>query len=48
MIEALLSYLPTTIWEFQQKIPPYLRQGTDPLEGKYIKPVLDIIFAVED
>jgi superfamily I DNA and/or RNA helicase len=47
MLDALLLYLPTTIWEFQQQVPPYLRQGTDPAEGEYIKPVMEIIYASE-
>jgi very-short-patch-repair endonuclease len=44
MLDALLLYAPTTIWEFQQRIPPYLRHGTEPKEGKFLKPVLAIIY----
>jgi very-short-patch-repair endonuclease len=47
MLDALLQYRPTTIWEFQQQIPPYLRQATEPKEGEYIKPVLEIIYESE-
>ena len=47
MLDALLLYLPTTIWEFQQQIPPYLRHGTEPSEGEFIEPVLEIIYKAE-
>ena len=43
MLEVLLEVGPTTVWEFQEKIPPFLRMGTDPNDGKYLKKVLEII-----
>lgn len=43
MLEALLEYLPTNKWEFLEKIPPYLRQSTEPEEGKYLARILEII-----
>ena len=47
MVDALLTYKPTTIWEFQQQIAPYLRRGTEPKEGEFIEPVLEIIYESE-
>ena len=47
MIDALLTYLPVTVWEFHQSIPQYLREGTEPVEGKYIEPVVHIIYQSE-
>lgn len=47
MLDALMTYLPMTTWEFQQQIPQYLREGTEPVEGKYIGPILHIIYQSE-
>ena len=47
MLEALLTYLPMTAWEFHQQIPQYLREGTEPVEGKYIEPIVKIIYEAE-
>ena len=47
MLEALLTYLPMTAWEFHQQIPQYLREGTEPVEGRYIEPVVKIIYEAE-
>ena len=47
MLDALMTYLPMTTWEFQQQIPPYLREGTEPSEGRYIVPVVKIIYECE-
>ena len=43
MMDALLEFLPETVWEFKELIPPFLREGTAGSEGKYIKQVLEII-----
>jgi very-short-patch-repair endonuclease len=43
MMEALLEFLPETVWEFKELIPPFLREGTASNEGKYIEQVLEII-----
>jgi very-short-patch-repair endonuclease len=43
MLEALLEYEPTSVWEFQQEIPPFLRNATDSRDGKFLSNVLDII-----
>lgn len=43
MMEALLEFLPETVWEFKELIPPFLREGTASSEGKYIEQVLEII-----
>ena len=43
MMEALLEFLPETVWDFKELIPPFLREGTASSEGKYIEQVLEII-----
>ena len=43
MLEALLTELPCSVPEFHERIPAYLRDGTDPAEGKYLEPVLHLI-----
>ena len=43
MIEALCEFRPATMAEFTDKIPHYLRDGTDPREGRYLGQVLDIV-----
>ena len=44
MLEALLEYLPCSKAEFGERIPQYLRLGTDLSEAKkYLEPVLEII-----
>ena len=43
MLEALLEYEPISVWEFQQEIPPFLRNATDSRDGKFLANVLDII-----
>ena len=45
MLEALLEFTPTSKVEFLELIPSYIRQGTDPSEGKYLDRVFDIINA---
>lgn len=42
MLEALLSS-PADRSEFQQRLPGYLREGTDPAEGRFIDDVLSLI-----
>ncbi|WP_405230354.1 DUF4011 domain-containing anti-phage protein Hhe [Lentisalinibacter sediminis] len=45
MMEALLEYEPTSLWEFQQIIPPFLRKGTDATEAKeHLARVLEIVY----
>ena len=43
MLEALLEFLPETVWEFRENIPPFLRQGTGSNEGMYVEKVIEII-----
>ncbi len=43
MVEALLSKFPCSVPEFHERIPAYLRIGTDPAEDKYLEPVLHLI-----
>lgn len=43
MLEALLSELPCSVSEFCERIPAYLRNGTDSKEGKYLESVLSLI-----
>ncbi len=43
MLEALLEYEPISVWEFQEEIPPFLRNATDARDGKFLANVLDII-----
>jgi hypothetical protein len=45
MLEALLEFTPTSKVEFLEQTPSYIRQGTDPAEGKYLDRVFDIINA---
>jgi superfamily I DNA and/or RNA helicase/very-short-patch-repair endonuclease len=45
MIEALNEMRPTNRSEFLEMIPRYLREGTDPKEGKYLDAVFEIINA---
>lgn len=43
MLEALLEFKPADRSEFQQRLPGYLREGTDPIEGRFIDDVLTLI-----
>ncbi|MDT4846962.1 REase [compost metagenome] len=43
MLEALLEFKPADRSEFQQRLPGYLREGTDPAEGRFIDDVLTLI-----
>lgn len=43
MLEALLEFMPADRSEFQQRLPGYLREGTDPAEGRFIDDVLTLI-----
>lgn len=43
MLEALLEFKPVDRSEFQQMLPGYLREGTDPAEGRFIEDVLTLI-----
>lgn len=43
MLEALLEFEPADRSEFQQRLPGYLREGTDPAEGRFIDDVLTLI-----
>ena len=43
MLEALLEFQPADRSEFQQRLPGYLREGTDPAEGRFIDDVLSVI-----
>jgi len=43
MLKALIKHMPTSPPDFLQKIPLYLRDGTDPEEKHYLSEVLDII-----
>lgn len=43
MLEALLEFMPADRTEFQQRLPGYLREGTDPAEGRFIDDVLTLI-----
>ena len=43
MLEALLAEQPCSRAEFQEKIPSYLRKGTDASEGQYLEDVLHLI-----
>ncbi len=45
MLEALLEYTPTTKVEFLETIPSYIRQATEPAEGRYLEQVFDIVNA---
>ncbi|MDD7805721.1 MAG: DUF4011 domain-containing protein [Endozoicomonas sp. (ex Botrylloides leachii)] len=43
MLEALLEFEPTTLSEFQEVIPAFLRHGTDRKQGKYLQDIFEII-----
>ena len=43
MLEALLEFMPADRSEFQQLLPGYLRDGTDPAEGQFLDDVLSLI-----
>lgn len=43
MLEALLEFQPIDRSELQQLLPGYLREGTDPAEGRFIDDVLTLI-----
>lgn len=43
MLEALIEYLPTSKSEFLELVPPYIRQATDSIEGKYLDRIFDLI-----
>jgi very-short-patch-repair endonuclease len=43
MVEALLEYKPTSKVMFLELIPSYIRQGTEPLEGKFLDQIFEII-----
>ncbi|UYP30522.1 DUF4011 domain-containing protein [Pseudomonas sp. Z8(2022)] len=43
MLEALLEFKPADRSEFQQLLPGYLREGTDPAEGRFIDDMLSLI-----
>ena len=43
VLEALLEFKPADRSEFQQRLPGYLREGTDPAEGRFIDDVLSLI-----
>jgi hypothetical protein len=43
MIEALFEFLPITVREFKEMIPPFPRAGTASSEGQFIESVLAII-----
>lgn len=43
MLEALLEFMPVDRSEFQQRLPGYLREGTEPAEGRFIDDVLTLI-----
>ncbi|MFJ5297666.1 hypothetical protein ACIQAL_14200 [Pseudomonas sp. NPDC088368] len=43
MLEALLEFKPADRSEFQQRLPGYLREGTDPVEERFIDDVLTLI-----
>jgi very-short-patch-repair endonuclease len=43
MLEALLEFRPVDRSELQQRLPGYLREGTDPAEGRFIDDVLTLI-----
>jgi very-short-patch-repair endonuclease len=45
MLEALLEYTPTSKTEFLEMIPSYLRQATEPAEGRFLDQVFEIINA---
>ena len=48
MLEALVEYMPTSRAEFLEFIPGYLRQATDPAEGRYLDQVFEIINGWEE
>jgi very-short-patch-repair endonuclease len=43
MVEALVEFLPTNTWEFQENIPPYLRTATAAEEGRFLPSVFELI-----
>lgn len=43
MLEALLEFKPVDRSELQQMLPGYLREGTEPAEGRFIDDVLSLI-----
>jgi hypothetical protein len=43
MLEALLEFTPTSKVEFLELIPSYIRQSTEPAEGRYLDQVFNII-----
>lgn len=43
MLDALVSYRPISVSEFQEHVPYYIRSETDPLESIYLRHVLKII-----
>lgn len=43
MLEALIEFEPTTLSEFQEFIPSYLRHGTDQAEAQFLNDILEII-----
>lgn len=45
MLEALLTFTPTSKVEFLERIPAYLRDNTAPEAGKYLETVFEIINA---
>ena len=45
MLEALLALRPASQAEFLEMIPSYIRQGTEPAEGRYLEQVFEIINA---
>jgi very-short-patch-repair endonuclease len=47
MLDALMAYRPVSVSEFQEHIPYYIRQETDPNESIYLRQVLKIIESFE-
>ena len=45
MLEALVEFMPTSQAEFLERVPGYLREATDPTEGRYLERVFEIINA---
>ena len=43
MLEALMHELPSSLAEFQERIPAFLRNGTEPAEGRYLEKILHLI-----
>lgn len=48
MLDALMAHRPVSVSEFQEHIPYYIRQETDPKESIYLRQVLKIIESFED